>query len=102
MGWWLGSTLRSRVVIRLFISQQVALLCLISSDGVGPSDKYTHWKQVIFYFRDTITVSTGEEVRGTIEVAPNKQNERDLDIKIHVDFQGKHQTLHCDQEYILR
>jgi protein arginine N-methyltransferase 1 len=50
--------------------------------STGPHSKYTHWKQTVFYFSDFLHVREGEELTGTIAVAPNSKNKRDLDISV--------------------
>ncbi|KAH8197930.1 hypothetical protein TruAng_007880 [Truncatella angustata] len=50
--------------------------------STGPHTKYTHWKQTVFYLKDVLTVTTGEEVECELDVRPNDKNRRDLDIKI--------------------
>ncbi|KAI5279256.1 Protein arginine N-methyltransferase 1, partial [Ascosphaera acerosa] len=50
--------------------------------STGPHAKYTHWKQTVFYCRDTLTVEAGETISGTIDNKPNEKNKRDLDIRI--------------------
>ena len=51
--------------------------------------QYTHWKQTVFYTPDTLTVSEGEVVRGTLSCAPNARNNRDLDIEIDYEVEGQ-------------
>ncbi|PAV18943.1 arginine N-methyltransferase [Pyrrhoderma noxium] len=50
--------------------------------STGPHAKYTHWKQTVFYTPNTITISEGETIEGTLSCAPNARNNRDLDITI--------------------
>jgi len=50
--------------------------------STGPHAKYTHWKQTVFYTTETIMVSEGEQITGTLKCAPNVRNNRDLDITI--------------------
>eukprot|EP00624_Nannochloropsis_granulata_P006026 evm.model.NODE_4365_length_7507_cov_22.568668.1 len=70
--------------------------------STGPFAKYTHWKQTVFYLSDTLTVCTGEEVKGTISSAPNDRNPRDLDIHIDLAFEGKHGKVKASQDFRLR
>ena len=55
--------------------------------STGPHTKYTHWKQTVFYFKDVLTVQTGEEVSCVLQVKPNSKNRRDLDIDIDYSFE---------------
>jgi type I protein arginine methyltransferase len=50
--------------------------------STGPHTKYTHWKQTVFYFKDVLTVTQGEEIDCELDVRPNDKNRRDLDINI--------------------
>ncbi|EJD52811.1 S-adenosyl-L-methionine-dependent methyltransferase [Auricularia subglabra TFB-10046 SS5] len=50
--------------------------------STGPHAAYTHWKQTVFYTPETLTVSEGQEIIGTLACAPNARNNRDLDISI--------------------
>jgi len=50
--------------------------------STGPHAKYTHWKQTVFYTTQTIMVSEGEQITGTLTCSPNARNNRDLDITI--------------------
>ncbi|KAG8905885.1 type I protein arginine N-methyltransferase Rmt1 [Tulasnella sp. 403] len=56
--------------------------------STGPHAQYTHWKQTVFYTKETLTVCADEEVNGTLSVAPNARNPRDLDIKITYNHEG--------------
>lgn len=56
--------------------------------STGPHAKYTHWKQTVFYTPDTLTVSEGDVVKGTLKCSPNARNNRDLDIEIDYEVQG--------------
>ena len=48
----------------------------------GPSDTPTHWKQTVFYLRDDISVTEGDEISGTLACQPTIANRRFLDINI--------------------
>ncbi|EJT52753.1 protein arginine n-methyltransferase [Trichosporon asahii var. asahii CBS 2479] len=56
--------------------------------STGPHAKYTHWKQTVFYTPDTLTVSEGDVVKGTLKCSPNARNNRDLDIEIDYEVEG--------------
>lgn len=56
--------------------------------STGPHAKYTHWKQTVFYTPETLTVSQGQVINGTLDCAPNKVNNRDLDIVIEYAVEG--------------
>lgn len=48
----------------------------------GPRNKYTHWKQTVFYTPDPLVANKGDVIQGTISVKRNNRNVRDLDITI--------------------
>ncbi|ADV19487.1 protein arginine N-methyltransferase 1 [Cryptococcus gattii Ru294] len=56
--------------------------------STGPQAKYTHWKQTVFYTSETLTVSEGDVIQGTLHCAPNSRNNRDLDIVIDYEVTG--------------
>jgi protein arginine N-methyltransferase 1 len=71
----------------------------------SPLGKYTHWKQTVFYLRTALSIKGPYDnckIAGWIDVAPNKKNERDLDITLHVDFETDDQELHDTYEFALR
>jgi len=39
--------------------------------STGPSSKYTHWKQTVFYTTEVLSVSETEEIKGTLACKPN-------------------------------
>lgn len=53
------------------------------------ANKYTHWKQTVFYFPDYIAVQRGEEIKGTFKMTPNQINRRDLDFELEINFRGR-------------
>ena len=70
--------------------------------STAPFAKYTHWKQTIFYTRQTLTICEGEEISGTISCKPNPNNNRDLDICMDVLFDGQHSKMDTKLEFRLR
>jgi protein arginine N-methyltransferase 1 len=52
----------------------------------GPQNKYTHWKQTVFYLEEDVAVSAGDKIKGTINVKRNDKNVRDLDITMTTSF----------------
>ncbi|KAG8525894.1 uncharacterized protein KY384_000655 [Bacidia gigantensis] len=56
--------------------------------STGPHAKYTHWKQTVFYLRETLTVEDGEQVNGYLMSKPNSKKKRDLDIQIDYQLQA--------------
>lgn len=67
--------------------------------STGPHATYTHWKQTVFYLKDPIAIHEGECVQGVISIAPNKGNERDLDIRIQYQCVGEAANVHDEMEY---
>jgi protein arginine N-methyltransferase 1 len=100
--------------------------------STAPEAPYTHWKQTVFYLNDYATVkkvlnsnfnktdlrlwldmglclrtlwvcfSQGEEVTGVFSLKQNSRNNRDLDFKVKIDFDGEHSSLHEDNTYRMR
>eukprot|EP01116_Phalansterium_solitarium_P019752 TRINITY_DN562_c0_g1_i1.p2 TRINITY_DN562_c0_g1~~TRINITY_DN562_c0_g1_i1.p2 ORF type:complete len:361 (+),score=168.52 TRINITY_DN562_c0_g1_i1:59-1084(+) len=70
--------------------------------STGPHVTYTHWKQTVFYLTDVLSIKRDEELRGTFECRPSAKNPRDLDIVIHYEFQGEHDSSSNTQSYFLR
>lgn len=63
----------------------------VISFGTGPADKYTHWKQTVFYLPEDFDVAPGQVIQGVFGCRPNKVNPRELDIAIeyHLTQQGQ-------------
>lgn len=70
--------------------------------STGPNARYTHWKQTVFYIKDTLVIKEGEEIKGFFSLAPNKNNERDLDITINYELQGSLCQSKDALEYVMR
>jgi len=70
--------------------------------STAPESRYTHWKQTVFYFDDSLTVKKGEELFGVLSMKPNKENNRDLDFSIDVDFRGELSELVETYQYKMR
>jgi len=70
--------------------------------STGPKARYTHWKQTVFYLKETLIVCANEKLQGNIECKPNAKNPRDLDITINYNFKGKYYTCSSVQNYWLR
>ena len=71
--------------------------------STSPYDKYTHWKQTVFYLPKTLTVCKGEKLNVRFKVSPNSNNKRDLDIYLSHEFNGEHsQSQTEDQLFRLR
>ncbi|XP_004251660.1 protein arginine N-methyltransferase 1.1 [Solanum lycopersicum] len=70
--------------------------------STGPKSRSTHWKQTVLYLEDVITVCHGEAVVGSMTVAPNKKNPRDVDIMLKYSVNGKHCRVSRTQYYRMR
>jgi len=57
--------------------------------STAPSAPYTHWKQVVFYLEKDLYMQRGDCIEGTIKIAPNERNNRDLDITIESTMLGQ-------------
>ncbi|SGY16263.1 BQ5605_C012g06823 [Microbotryum silenes-dioicae] len=58
--------------------------------STGPHARYTHWKQTVLYLGQTLTVREDDAVKGTISIAPNAKNPRDLDIVVDYKLDNAH------------
>lgn len=67
--------------------------------STGPFSKDTHWRQTVFYVNDTMAMAQDEKISGTISVAPNKSNKRDLDVSISFNLDGKHSKISESNHY---
>jgi len=70
--------------------------------STGPECRYTHWKQTVFYLKDSITANYGETISGDLSIVPNKRNKRDLDIGIKVKFDGALMNLEENLNFKMR
>lgn len=70
--------------------------------STGPKSRGTHWKQTVLYLEDVLTVCQGEAVVGSMTVAPNKKNPRDVDIMLKYSVNGRHCCVSRTQYYRMR
>ncbi|OIT04255.1 PREDICTED: probable protein arginine N-methyltransferase 1.2 [Nicotiana attenuata] len=70
--------------------------------STGPKSRGTHWKQTVLYLEDVITICQGEAVVGSITVAPNKKNPRDVDIMLKYSVNGRHCRVSRTQYHRMR
>uniref|UniRef100_A0A336MBG4 type I protein arginine methyltransferase n=1 Tax=Culicoides sonorensis TaxID=179676 RepID=A0A336MBG4_CULSO len=52
--------------------------------STSPSAKSTHWRQVVFYFKNPIPVKQGDKIEGTFVCRRGRKDIRGLNITIHV------------------
>lgn len=60
--------------------------------STGPADRYTHWKQTVFYLPQDMMVNEGDVIKGRLSCVPNGNNPRDLDIAIEYVQQDPTET----------
>ncbi|XP_047950895.1 protein arginine N-methyltransferase 1.1 [Salvia hispanica] len=70
--------------------------------STGPKSRATHWKQTVLYLEDVLSICEGETLTGTMTVAPNKKNPRDVDITVKYSLNGKHCQVSRTQHYRMR
>ncbi|KAK9141929.1 hypothetical protein Syun_011329 [Stephania yunnanensis] len=70
--------------------------------STGPRSRATHWKQTVLYLEDVLTICKGEAIVGSMTVAPNKTNPRDVDIKLKYFLNGLHCQVSRTQNYKMR
>ncbi|XP_034921505.1 probable protein arginine N-methyltransferase 1 isoform X2 [Populus alba] len=70
--------------------------------STGPRSRATHWKQTVLYLEDVLTICQGEALSGSMTVAPNKKNPRDIDIMIKYSLNGQRCVASRTQHYKMR
>ncbi|KAL2321372.1 hypothetical protein Fmac_030341 [Flemingia macrophylla] len=70
--------------------------------STGPRSRTTHWKQTVLYLEDVLTICEGEAIVGSMTVAPNKKNPRDVDIMLKYSLNGKRCNVSRVQHYKMR
>ncbi|KAG5106393.1 hypothetical protein JHK82_043363 [Glycine max] len=70
--------------------------------AVKPRSRATHWKQTVLYLEDVLTVCEGEAIVGSMTVAPNKKNPRDVDIMLKYSLNGRRCNVSRVQYYKMR
>ncbi|KAK1630405.1 hypothetical protein QYE76_004720 [Lolium multiflorum] len=70
--------------------------------STGPRSKSTHWKQTVLYLEDVVTICEGETLSGTMTVANNKKNPRDIDITLKYSINGQRSKVSRTQNYKMR
>lgn len=68
----------------------------------GPRSRSTHWKQTVLYLEDVLTICEGETIVGSMTVAPNKKNPRDVDIMLKYSLNGRRCNASRVQYYKMR
>ncbi|KAF5726047.1 protein arginine N-methyltransferase 1.2 [Tripterygium wilfordii] len=74
----------------------------ISKMVPGPRSRSTHWKQTVLYLEDVLTICEGEALTGSMTVAPNKKNPRDVDIMLKYSLNGRRCSISRSQYYKMR
>uniref|UniRef100_A0A3B0MQ79 type I protein arginine methyltransferase n=1 Tax=Theileria annulata TaxID=5874 RepID=A0A3B0MQ79_THEAN len=54
----------------------------------SPKSKYTHWKQTVLYIEEVLNLQENDLINGIIAVKKNKDNPRDVDIKLSYQING--------------
>ncbi|KAA3477214.1 protein arginine N-methyltransferase 1.1 [Gossypium australe] len=70
--------------------------------STGPKSRATHWKQTVLYLEDVLTICEGEAIVGSMTVAPNKKNPRDVDIMVKYSLSGRRCVVSRVQFYKMR
>ncbi|KAL1118900.1 hypothetical protein V6Z11_D01G066700, partial [Gossypium hirsutum] len=70
--------------------------------STGPISRATHWKQTVLYLEDVLTIYEGETIIGSMTVAPNKKNPRDVDIMVKYSLSGRRCVVSRVQFYKMR
>ncbi|KAE8714112.1 putative protein arginine N-methyltransferase 1 [Hibiscus syriacus] len=67
-----------------------------------PKSRATHWKQTVLYLEDVLTICEGDAITGSMTVAPNKKNPRDVDIMVKYSLSGRRGVVSRVQFYKMR
>lgn len=70
--------------------------------STGPKDKYTHWKQTVFYIDKVLTIKNGETMEGEISCEEGGDEKRNLDLTIAVSFKGELDSFDGSRKYKMR
>ena len=70
--------------------------------STGPTKRYTHWKQTVFYLHEVLPMMSGEVLKGSLAVRKNPKHNRDIDIKISYHFDGVKWSYHDALYYKLK
>ncbi|XP_057758779.1 protein arginine N-methyltransferase 1.1 isoform X1 [Arachis stenosperma] len=70
--------------------------------STGPRSRATHWKQTVLYLEDILTICEGEAIVGSMSVAQNKKNPRDVDIMVKYSLNGRRCNVSRVQYYKMR
>ncbi|KAK1443955.1 protein arginine N-methyltransferase [Babesia gibsoni] len=70
--------------------------------STSPRDKYTHWKQTVFYLPDDLVLDYGDKIKGMIAVKRNDRNPRDIDVKIYYHHAGDGYSVENTHFYRIR
>ncbi|XP_040932350.1 probable protein arginine N-methyltransferase 1 [Gossypium hirsutum] len=70
--------------------------------STGPRSRATHWKQTVLYLEDVLTICEGKTIIGSMTVAPNKKNPRDVDIMVKYSLSGRRCVVSRVQFYKMR
>jgi len=65
--------------------------------STGPADRYTHWKQTVFYLKNDLVVEKGDIVKGRLTCSPNEKNPRDLNITFDYTHQNEDGVVASDK-----
>nr|XP_043623775.1 protein arginine N-methyltransferase 1.1 [Erigeron canadensis] len=70
--------------------------------STGPKSRNTHWKQTVLYLEDVLTIREGESIVGSMTVAQNTKNPRDVDITLKYSLNGQRCVISRTQQYKMR
>ncbi|KAI8108625.1 hypothetical protein M9434_006648 [Picochlorum sp. BPE23] len=95
------SSFRIPVTRKDYVHAFVAYFDVIFNDchkpigfSTSPRATSTHWKQTVFYLKDTLIVNPGDSIMVTLSSGPNQKNPRDLDINIEYQLSNGEGSWH--------
>lgn len=99
---WQWRSLGCLFLLRFEMNRVICCLPSWLECNAGPKSRATHWKQTVLYLEDVLTVCQGEAVVGTMTVAQNEKNPRDVDITLKYSLNGRHCQASRTQHYRMR
>jgi len=102
MGFSTGSTSLNMSEKYVDVCQCLVLTLQVTTCNAGPKSRATHWKQTVLYLEDVLTICEGETITGSMTIAQNKKNPRDVDIKLSYSLNGQHCNISRTHFYKMR
>lgn len=70
--------------------------------NTAPGAGYTHWKQTVFYFPDSVTIKKDEVLEGNFISKLHLDNTKKIDFGINIEFHGELSSLQSQNQYFMK